>query len=159
MIRNVLLVEDDDGKCARIRDVVDSLVEGGRISVARSYHGAMEYILRERFDVILLDMSLPSFDVTRVDDGGEFLAFAGREVLRQLRRRTLDARVIVVTQFGTFGKGGDVKTLEELDVELTREYPGRYLGVVQYDEVTGLWPKELAGKLRGLIKTDGLAPR
>jgi hypothetical protein len=72
-------------------------------------------------------MTMPTYDVTPSERGGRTRVFGGREILRAIARRKLPARVIVVTQFESFGEGKQKKTLSELSQELRRDFPDNYV--------------------------------
>lgn len=54
----ILVVENDEALAARIRDAVKA--QGYHVTVARSPHDALELIEQIRFDVVLIDVTLPS---------------------------------------------------------------------------------------------------
>jgi DNA-binding NarL/FixJ family response regulator len=140
----ILIVDDDENKRKQLVAFVKEITAESTIATAESYHGAIREMRRELPHIVLLDMSMDTFDVTMEDDGGRFQVFGGREVLSFISRRGLPTNAIVVTQFERFGDPPDLKTLDELDKELRAEYPGVYVGAVYYNAALSSWKAELA---------------
>lgn len=148
---SVLVVEDDENKRERLRDFLLSGRWQCNLSYAKSYQSGLRLLLNQSFDVVLLDMSIPTFDVTSTDDGGRPQAFGGRELLKQMDRRGLSAPVIVVTQFARFGDHTNALTLDQLDAALRKEHPSNYRGSVYYDSGFEGWRDELSTVLDRLL--------
>ena len=66
----ILLIEDDERKMTHIVGYVSGLDQKYKIEVKRSYNSGLRAVLSGAYDLILLDMSLPTFDVS-VQGGGE----------------------------------------------------------------------------------------
>lgn len=143
----VLIVEDDENKrhhlCAFLADVLPQAT----IVEARSYHSGLTAILKEAFALVLLDMSMPTFDIGVGEDGGRPQPLAGREVLRHMERKGVSCAVVVVTQLVRFGPDERV-TAPQLDEELRRDHPGNYRGMVYYDATLSGWKDDLQGLLK-----------
>jgi len=86
---------------------------------AHSMQSGLRALLKQTPDLVLLDMNLPTYDITSEESGGRLQAFAGREILRQLARRNIFVPVVVVTQFDYLGEGRNRIALGELDQELS----------------------------------------
>ncbi|MDX6770876.1 MAG: response regulator [Elusimicrobiota bacterium] len=147
----ILIVEDDVNKRVQIYDFISSEMPGSGISTARSYNSALTGILATRPELIILDMSMPTYDVSLEEHGGRPQHFAGREIMRQIDRREFSIRVIVVTQFDVFGEGSEAMTRSQLDDQLKSEHD-RYLGMVYYNAATDGWKTDLARMLTPLKK-------
>jgi CheY-like chemotaxis protein len=141
---HLLLVEDDDRKRHLISEFVSSTFPEMEISEALSYNSALRSIRYSGPDLILLDMSLTTFDPGPEEVGGTPRPFAGRELLSQMERRHISIPTIVVTQYPRFGEGVDRLTLSELDEKLKAAYPDLYFGTVYYNESIEGWKEELA---------------
>jgi CheY-like chemotaxis protein len=112
----LLLVEDDDNKRLRLLSMLQSVTSD--VDCAASYQGGLKALLRDSYDAVVLDMTLPTFDISEEDDGGRPQALGGRELLRQMKRRRIKSPVVVVTQFDQFGERRDALTRQQLDTEL-----------------------------------------
>jgi len=137
----VLLVEDDENKRLRLLNVLQSI----RLAVdcAASYQSALKALLQVRYDAVVLDMTLPTFDISEEDDGGRPQALGGQELLRQMKRRSITSPAVVVTQFDQFGERRDALTRQQLDAELRAHHGDIYTGLVFYDSTTEGWKEQL----------------
>jgi CheY-like chemotaxis protein len=147
---NILIVEDDENKRNQIIEFIEEEIAASSVTIAKSFQSGLRAIVLGGFDLILLDMTMPTFDIGFDEDGGRPQAYAGREILRQMDRREITTPVIVVTQFDKFGAGADELRLEELDEQLHKEHPASYQGAVYYNAAYADWKQELAKIVSGL---------
>ena len=147
----ILLVEDDSNKMSSIRAELHRVRPDAMVVGARSYQSGMKQLMHESFDFVLLDMSLPTFDIRPGEDGFQVDAFAGREILTEMERKGVRASTAVITMFETFGEGGDLMTLEELDKELAQKFPSVYRGAIYYNSSEINW-KESLSKFLGVVQ-------
>jgi len=138
----ILLIEDDDEKLRDIVEFLEDLHTFGEIVTAKSLHTGKESALAGDIDVILLDMTMRNFERSPSEEGGRPHAFAGREILRLMRRERAKTPVIVVTQFDRFGDEDDFRTLGDLKAELADRF-GNYVGTVHYRANVDTWRGEL----------------
>lgn len=143
----ILLVEDDPNKAKAISEFLPKALLRSDITQAKSYKSARNALNGGTFDLVLMDMSLPTFDVTAIDQGGSFLPFAGRELMRQMRRSGNDTPVIVVTQFDRFGEGPEAIELSELSRVLGEQFPRSFRGAIFYSAQSGTWRAKLGEML------------
>jgi CheY-like chemotaxis protein len=148
----ILIVEDDENKRTQTSGFISNLVPGVRIVTANALQSGLRKIISGHFDLIILDMSMPTFDIDLHEDGGRMQAYAGREILWQMERREIEVPVLVLTQFDVFGKGDDALTLRELDETLRTTHPNTYKGLVYYDVAMGTWKEKLRNAIRELVK-------
>ena len=119
----LLLVEDGDNKQRELVDFLGATYPKLQVEVAGSLISALRAMKENRPEIVLLDMTLPNYDVREGESGGGLHAFGGEEFLRQTRRFKLPTTVIVITQFESFGDPPDNKGLAELDGELKASFP------------------------------------
>jgi CheY-like chemotaxis protein len=139
----VLLVDDDDNKRRQLARVIRETLHGSSIMEARSFQGALRAMVAQRFDIAVLDMTLPAFDVSPDDEGGRTLAYGGRDLIEQLVARGLSTPAILVTQYDNFGSGVG-QSLDHISRELTRRYPSIFVGSVFFDIAAAGWRQDLA---------------
>lgn len=151
----ILVVEDSEKKSEQLLAFLTREFSNLVVAKRKSYNSGLAAVQNLSPDVILLDMSMPTFDRSGPQTGGRTRYFAGRDVLREIKRRKLPARAIIVTQFDTFGEGTQHRTLHELRAELEREFPGRYLGTVYYHPSRFDWKM----KLKELLERAGANPK
>ncbi len=144
----VLVVEDDDNKCEQLCSFLAEGYAPETIQRSGSYQSAVRAVLERTFDLVLLDMTIPTFDISAEEPGGEIEGYGGRDFLEEADRLSLDIRVVLVTQFDRFGDKDNEMTLEELDAHLLREFPKIYLGAVFYSSAREGWRDDLQKKIR-----------
>lgn len=145
---NILIVEDDENKRTQLIDFLSKEFSFANLNTANSLQSGLRKIISGEIDLVLLDMTMPTFDIGENEDGGRPQPYAGREILRQMERRDIKIPVIVVTQFDRFGEGNDSLTIDELDKELSQEHQKLYLGAVYYNVTLGGWKEKLGYKIR-----------
>jgi CheY-like chemotaxis protein len=146
----LLVVEDDENKRTQIIRFIRQSVPEAHIVTAASYQSGVRALLSASYDLVLLDMTMRTYDVTPEEEGGRPQAYAGRSILRQMVRRDIHTPVVLVTQFDRFGEERDLMTLEQLDKQLEREFPEIYQGAVYYNPSVAGWAVALAGKIAAL---------
>ena len=148
----ILVVEDDENKRTRLLSFLKERSGNDEIKEARSLRGGMKAILSCAYDLVIADMTMPTFDISIDEDGGRPQAYAGREILRQMDRREIVIPTLVVTQFDRFGEGDEEMTFDELDARLSREHSASYRGMVYYDVAVEGWKDDLARKISDLVR-------
>jgi len=143
---NILLVEDDEDKRLELNSFVKTQLQC-QVSEARSYQGALKALKNKQFNLILLDMTIPTFDVTPTDSGGRAQPFGGEALLFEMMRREIPTKVIVVTQFDKFGEGAKEVLLKDLDLRLSQQFKANYLGAIQYGNSFEGWADSLLHKI------------
>lgn len=150
---NILFIEDDEDKAKRVIDFVRSDVSDVQIVCARSFNSGLKALAvgAKRFDLVLLDMTMPTYDVTPSEPtGGSIEHFAGRDLLAQMKLRQIDIPVAVITMFVSFGEGSKKMSLANLSQELHSKYGNQFLGHVYYNATEEGWRdslRTLIGKL------------
>ncbi|MCL6397637.1 response regulator [Pectobacterium carotovorum subsp. carotovorum] len=143
----ILLIEDEHDKREKIKSQVESIL-GTRATITEreSLRGGLKAILSMRdLDLILLDMSMPSFDLTDQFSSEDPESFAGIEIMSQMKLRGINTPVLVVTQYKSFEKGS--VTLEDLIKKMTIEFEPFFKGTIYYDSLLEGWKKQLADYL------------
>ncbi len=149
-MKRLLLIEDDEYKATQIRNFLAK--QGYELDLRMAFQSGMRAVMQGSYDLLLLDMSIPTFDPAGVNRGSRHRPFGGKDVLRELKRRELDIPVVVVTQYSVFGEGRENITLEELNGSLRDEFDGIYRGLVYFDASSLDWTLKLTEMLRGLEK-------
>jgi len=140
---NILIIEDDSHKLKQISEFINECCNDPQIHFARSYQSGLRAAFNNVFDLILLDMSLPTFDVKSGEDGYKFIKTAGKDILTELKRKKNPAKVIIVTQFDSFGEGSDYIELSTLKEQLRERFGQHYIGAVYYEASQLRWKNEL----------------
>jgi CheY-like chemotaxis protein len=137
----ILVVDDYEEKLNEIEKFLLSEFSNIQVSKTRSYQSGLKEILTKEFNLILLDMSMPTYDISKGEKGGQKKPFAGKEILRQMQRKNISVPVIIITQFKTFGESPKSLSLQELNIELNQFK--NYIDTVFYVYGNIAWNKDL----------------
>lgn len=149
----ILIVEDDADKAQEIKDFTCSVVADAIVDEARSFHSALKAICNRsiRYEALLLDMSMPNFDISANEpSGGAQENFAGRDLLMQMKMRNRKIPTIVVTMFDGFGEGAGRVSIHDLGAQMSDSFGDFYIGHVYYNQAQDAWKEELAVLLNGI---------
>jgi CheY-like chemotaxis protein len=148
----LLIVEDDEPKLNQLLSFLEKQFPNFQLEVARSLNAACRLVDSSAFDLILLDMSLPTFDGGKtVGASGRQQTLGGRDLLRYLWELEISTPVRVVTGFKDFPGDVSVMLLGQLDVELSRDFPENYTGHVYFTHNNDQWKIDLTSVLKGFI--------
>lgn len=141
---NFLLVEDEAPKQEHIRNALVEIRSHANIRMARSVRSAIEEMKANPPHLMLLDMSLPTFDVGPKESGGRPQNFGGVEVLRYMDLYELHFPTIVVTAYEAFSRAGRAVDHGSLDEQLREEHPKSYRGLIYYNSLFSEWRVHLS---------------
>jgi CheY-like chemotaxis protein len=137
----VLLIEDEEHKAndltSRLRAKGLAAENVVRVSGVRQ---AVLQVTAANFDLVIVDMALPTFsDSTDDSSGGTAQAVGGIEVLRALSVASVSTKVIIVTQYPDIIVGGNRVRLGQAARVLSKKYDQDVLGAVLYSYKTPEW--------------------
>lgn len=138
----ILLIEDDEGKLREIESFLQSAFSGVEVLVAKSFDSGLRKAISDAAttDIVLLDMSMPSYDVSfREPMGGVPEGFAGRDLLAQMKLRSISTPTIVVTMFDSFGERPNKISLDQLKKDLAQNYSPPFQDLVYYNSRQEGW--------------------
>ncbi|MBD5772661.1 response regulator [Marinomonas colpomeniae] len=143
-IKNILIVEDESPKYEHIKSFFIDLIDNVNIDQSRSVSSAIDYLDDESPDLIILDMSLPTFDISDHETGGRPQGFGGIEILRNMYLEDNFCPTVVVTGYPSFLKeSGEMVGLNELRIELIDKYGDFLKGVLHFNTTTNEWKNEM----------------
>jgi len=151
MAINILLVEDSRYKRDRIIDHILNDNNSIKIDEAYSFTSGWQKLIKKEYDLIILDMSLPTYDKTEQEQGGKFRTFGGRELARKLIRHNISSNFLFITQYRSFSDTGDSHTLQSLEKEFEQMFDKQYLGIIYFDTSSTLWKAEVTKTINKLI--------
>jgi len=149
---NIFIVEDSEAKLDSIRGLLALLFPSADCRVAYSVHSAIESLLQELPELIVADMSLPTYDIERYERGGSPRSFGGIEVFEFLDRYDYQVPVIVVTSYPSLGDGENALNLKQLSERLKNEFPSNFVGAVYFDSAYSNWESEFSALVESLNK-------
>lgn len=142
----ILCMEDQEDKYQHIDSV---LRHNGirQIFWEKNCQSGLMRLLKDDFDYLLLDMSMPLSDVDYKKES--FDSFAGLSVLQEIKRKKYNIKVVIVTGFNDFERGKKIITMDELESEIKQKYNEYYVGHIKYDSTSIEWQKNLMQILLG----------
>lgn len=144
---NCLLIEDSPLKASLIEAHVQEHFPGIELRTERSYQSGLKRISETPPAFIILDMTLPNFDVSPNTRHGKPRPLGGYDILRKLKRRSATVEVFVVTQYESFGSGTHTYSFAELEEKCLREFPDIFRGIVYFSPSSSDWKKALTAAL------------
>ena len=139
----ILVVEDEDPKARHIRQFLFELVPEAQVEVARSVRAGLDALSEALPDLLILDMSLPTFDIGPTEAGGRPQGFGGLELIRNMELEGIECPTIVLTGYEAFAKSGGQVTLDGLSAELREEHPTIFRGIFHFNSAYGDWQAKL----------------
>jgi len=149
----VLLVEDEEHKRTELAEFLAGEGIGKNdITVAAGVREAVLSVITTEYDLIVLDMALPTFSKTDKEesDGGFAQAVGGVEVLRALSSVEKMSSIIIVTQYPDIILNGEKIRLEKAPKIISKKYKQNVLGAVLYSFKSPTWQKIFSNYLRSL---------
>lgn len=143
---NVLIIEDDANKLKAIKEFLSHYKNISCI-YKMSFHSGLSELYNFTYDLLLLDMSMPMYDITVQDTGGRPLPLAGRDILFKMRRKHITTKAIVITQYEDF----EGISLSKLDDDLHKNFPSIYIGAVYYNTTHDHWKTQLSTLLKDYL--------
>ena len=123
------------------------------IDKAESFNSAWSKLQlnKGKYDLIVLDLSLPLFDASISNNSNEFRALGGKELANKLVKRKVITPFIFLTAYSVFDDKVYKYTFEDLKHELTEKYPEQCLGFIYFNNKSSEWRKEIEMSIKGLL--------
>jgi len=138
----ILLIDDSQVKIERISEYLTS-INLLDLTIKKSYHSALKELLGDiKYELILLDISIPSFDVK-----SEFMPSGGKNLFNQIYMNGLTSKVIVITLYKSFDDGS---LMENLHKQFSEEYSENYLGYIIFNTADTKWQSDLFLALKNI---------
>jgi len=145
----ILLVEDNQNKVTQLKSFIESEFPEIKLVICGSYHsGLKEIILNNDYKLILLDISMPTYDIKPGEMGGDPIPLAGKLILKEMFLRDIDTKVLVVTMYENFVDG---TRLDELHKQFKNEFSSNYMGFVYFSPADISWKENLKSKMKELL--------
>lgn len=138
----ILIIEDHPYKLGQILNFMEEYYPDVEFEVKGSYNSGLKELITKGvdYDLLFLDISMPNYDISPEEGGGDFLPLAGKLILKEMYLREILTKVVVVTMHGSFEDG---TKLSDLDSDLRAEFDENYLGYVYFTAISNNWKNEL----------------
>jgi len=141
-MKNILLIEDDPIKLSAIRDFIINTFNFN-VDTKMSYQSGLKTILERKYELVLLDMQLPNYDIKSGEDGYKQRPLAGRDILREIKRKKIQSRVVIITQYDSFGEDGKFVSWQEWDTFFSEQFKSIYYSTIFYNPASSSWKEQL----------------
>ncbi len=150
MHKKVLFIEDNMIKAEAVLKLIHEEMPKVSVTTKDSFRSGLREIMSQEYDILLLDMSLPTWERDRVKKQEGFERFGGETIMREMKRKNIIVPTIVITMFNEFGIGKSFVNLIDLDLHLKSEFEDFYKGYVKYSSSEKKWEIELTNALKAL---------
>lgn len=150
----LIIADDETPKLSNVEAAVRALFEATDLEIrtSRSVRATIAMLLSWPADLLILDMSLPTFDVSQDEPGGRPQGFGGMEVLRHMDFHEIAVPTIVVTQYDAFLEAGKPVDLSVLSARMKVEHPSTFVDCVYYAPMRDTWRGKLQSTIDACLK-------
>lgn len=140
---NVLLVEDDQFKQEQVEQILRDLRPDTCFVICRSVQQAVEMVRANHYDLIVLDISLPSHESR--PGGAQPLSqpSGGVEVLLELAYDGRDDRVVILTQYPEIEYDGQLHPLGRFAEIISNAMTVNIVDVLLFNRQDQAWRDQL----------------
>lgn len=143
LVPAVLLVEDDAFKQKELEAVLMELMPLAKISIGRSVKQALALLGERIYDLIVLDMALPSHEVRPTAAQPMSQPSGGVELLLELSYEDRSDPVIIVTQYPEIEFDGRFYALPQFARAFGKKASANLRGAVYFNVLDDGWRAEL----------------
>jgi len=150
-MNKILFIEDNKIKAEELISFCNFEFENIEIVWKESFtSGLREYFVNE-YDILFLDMSLPTRDGLQSSSLNNFEQLGGYKVMSEMKRKNRTIPTLLITMFSEFGVGESFMDLKELDSVCKEEFSNFYEGLIFYSSRKIEWKNEIKKNLSKLL--------
>ena len=146
----ILFIEDNKTKAEAVKKFVLETSEIYDLTIRESFTSGLRELFTNTFDILLVDMSLPTREGLLSNSINNFEHLGGHKIMSEMKRKKLLMPTILITMFSEFGIGKTFMDINELDEILSREFENFYKGYVYYSSQEESWKENLKSILNNL---------
>lgn len=150
----IYLIEDNQLKAKHIFDFIKARFPEFVVEIFGSFQSGLRAIESRAPDLILLDMTIPTFDRQPNGREGRMRPIGGYDLMRKMRLRKISTAVVVVTQLESFGEGAEEVSFSEITSICEKEFNDFFKGSVYFGQDDEAWQDVLDSIISELIKND-----
>lgn len=150
MLKNILIVEDSKYKKDLISKFLMDFDKTINLTHSASFTSGWNRISTESFDLIIMDMSLPTYDESDKESGGSTRTFGGRELSRKMLRKRIKTPIIFITQYGAFSSETQSTSISELNKELQKDLKNQEENIIFFDPSSHGWKESLKEVIKSI---------
>jgi len=149
-MKRILLIEDDGFKEEAVVGLLLGHIPFDEITCERSVQTAVVKLCEGPFDLIILDIALPSHDRTRGVGNPTSMPSGGIEVLLELNRLRRRDPILILTQYPEVEIWGELIKLPNVIARLNDEIEVNIVGLVYFDPTNPEWRERILTSIEGI---------
>ena len=146
-LSSILLIEDDLFKQELIEDLLTTNASVAEISVARSVQQAVARLGEQAYDLVILDMALPSHESKPGGAQPISQLSGGIEILLQLSFEARSDPVIILTQYPEIEFDGSFFPLAKARRAIGSKLHANILDIIHFNAADHAWTSKLLEKI------------
>ncbi|WP_419211635.1 hypothetical protein ACNR9Q_12920 [Maribacter sp. X9] len=151
MKTKILFIEDNKTKIDDVKSFTLETFTNTEIIVKESFTSGLRELFTNNYDLVFLDMSLPTREGSPSNSLNNFEQLGGHKILSEMKRKKKIVPTLLITMFREFGIGKSFLDLKEVDEMCRDEFPEIYKGVVYYSSREEGWKENLNNYLVDFI--------
>ena len=143
---NILIVEDDIQKFSHIKNHIFAnkkdffnLIFDQANSVTNAINKIEEY----QPDILILDISLPTFNINNTESGGRARHIGGVEILDFMQLMNITCKTVILTGYEAFLIDSKPIDFVNFKNELIEEFPTIIKDVLFYNSINAMWKSKI----------------
>lgn len=138
----ILIIEDDKIKLEK----VSKFLKKHSVVHRESFQSGMQEIKInfKSYDFLILDMSIPMWDIGNNDLGGNHEQFGGEKIMREMKRKNKTIPTVLFTMFDVFPIRENNLTFNQIKNSFKDEFTAFFVGAVFYNSDNDNWQVELS---------------
>jgi CheY-like chemotaxis protein len=149
---NILIANDTNDILQKIKKYLKSKNSDFKLYSSKSYQQTLKVLEERDIDYLILDMTMPTYEIAIHEDGGSFRRNAGIDILNRIKLYEIDVRVLLLTRLELFydsidSKRYDFSTIQKMILENEWSF---CIDIVKFgDELNLDWQSEIDKFLKG----------
>jgi CheY-like chemotaxis protein len=135
----ILLIEDDNYKQEQIEEAIRDIIPDATIDVGRSVQQAVSMVNSCAYNLIVLDIALPSHESKAGGAQPISQPSGGVEVLLELSYANRNEKVIIVTQYPEIEYDGRLYPLNKVSEVFSKSLSVKIADVIHFSAKTTNW--------------------
>ncbi|CAM3873829.1 response regulator [Bordetella tumulicola] len=143
-MHRILLIEDDSFKAINIREYILELMPDSSFDEIPSLVEAIDFINKNTYDLVLVDMAIPSHPSLQGEGSPMSFLNGGLEILLELKSLDRKDPCIVITQFHEIEISSVHYAVKDAADAIKKEIDCDILGCIEYSEESERWKADLS---------------
>lgn len=144
---DIFIVEDDDFKSRRLKDFFFEKSPEAKIQESTSLVEAISEINNNVYDLILVDMAIPSHPINPGEGAPMSLLTGGLDILLEIKALERNDPCIIITQYHEIEISGELYPVDEASKAIKDMLDCDIVGCIEYSEDNSDWKNKLKDML------------